>query len=115
MNQLTHTSDHLDAQTISVFIDSELSPAEHQQTRQHLTACHDCALRVVAAAQLKTATARAGRRFVPPPESFAHITAQLRSSETEVNTPKRRYPVRMMAWSAIAAALLLAVSLLGWN
>jgi anti-sigma factor RsiW len=114
MNQVTDNTDHLDVQTVSAFIDAELPPAEHQRTRQHLTECHDCALRVISAAQLKHAIARAGQRFAPPSESIARITAHLRSSQAEAKMPTRMYSVRPMAWSLIAAAVLLAVSLLGW-
>jgi anti-sigma factor RsiW len=115
MNLVTPITRHLSDETISAFIDAELSPAETQRVRQHLAECHECALRVLSATELKNATAHAGRRFAPSPESFARVTAHLRSSQPELKTPARAYSFRPMIWSAIAAAVLLAVSLLGWR
>lgn len=115
MNLVTPITRHLDADTISAFIDAELTPAEHQRTQQHLTECHECTLRVVCATQLKSATARAGRRFAPPAEAFARVSDQLRSEQAKTKTSKPPYLIHPMAWSAIAAAVLVAVSLLSWQ
>jgi len=116
MNQLTHNADHLDAQATSAFIDGELPLAEEQRIRQHIMECHECALRILSVTQLKSSTAHAGRRFAPSPESLARMTASLRpSTKTAIRMPRRGKPVRMMIWSAIAAALLLAASLLSWQ
>ena len=87
--------------------------SEEHGIQQHLADCHPCALRVLSAIQLKAATARAGQRFAAPPEALARLTAQLRSQE-----PKRTariYPFRTIAWTALAASLVLAVSLIGWR
>jgi anti-sigma factor RsiW len=115
MKLITHSTRHLDEQTMSAFIDAELSTAEDQRVREHLTECKDCALRVLSATDLKNASARAGRRFAPPPEAFARVTAHLRSSQAKTKTDARVYSFRPMAWAAIAAAVLLAVSLLSWH
>ena len=115
MNTATNNTDHLDVQTISAFIDAELSPAEHQRIREHLAQCHDCALRVLSATELKRATARAGQRFAPPLGAFGRVTANLRSPQANTKRFTRVSSVRTMAWSAIAAAVLLAVSLQGWH
>jgi anti-sigma factor RsiW len=126
MNQTPQTNqsiEHLKPDMLSAFIDSELPPPEQQRIEQHLTGCHACTLRVLSATQLKVATARAGRRFAPPPETLARLTAQLRSEhaqtkvEPQVETKKsaRIYSIRPAAWAALAAAILLTVSLLGWR
>ena len=117
---------HLDPDKVSAFIDGELPPTEEQGIEQHLSTCHACTLLVLSATQLKAATARAGHRFAPPPEALARLTAQLHSqsqsqpqSESESqphHKPTARiYSIRPAAWAALAAALLLAVSLLGWR
>jgi anti-sigma factor RsiW len=132
---------HLGPGQISAFIDGELSPAERQGIEQHLATCHACTLRVLSATQLKAATARAGQRFAPPPEALARLTAQLHShsqsqpkpqsqtqpkSETQPQSqpqPKstarlysmRPASIRSAAWAAVAAAILLAISLLTWR
>src|SRR5580698_9564873 len=125
MNQTLPTS-HLGPDQLSAFIDGELSPAEQRGIEQHLSTCHACTLRVLSATQLKDATARAGHRFAPPPEALARLTASL-DAQQQTNTqqqtnasqqtkqPAKIYFIRPAAWAAIAAAILLAVSLLGWR
>jgi anti-sigma factor RsiW len=121
MNETTSIN-HLDPDQLSAYIDGELPPAEQQEIDQHLTTCHACTLRVLSATQLKAATARAGQRFAPPPEALARLTAKLRSQTqaqtNEQSLPKktaRIYSIRPFAWSALAAALILTVSLTGWR
>ena len=69
--------EHLNPDTLSAFIDGELPDGEQEAIQQHLAGCHACALRVLSATELKAATARAGRRFAPPPGTLARLTAQL--------------------------------------
>lgn len=122
MNQASSTN-HLEPDTLSAYIDSELPPTEQQGIEQHLSACHSCTLRVLSATKLKAATARAGHRFAPPPEALARLTAQLRSqaqqsqpqAKSQPKTTARIYSIRPAAWAALAAAILLAVSLLTWR
>jgi anti-sigma factor RsiW len=121
--QTTQSTEHLDQDKLSAFIDGELPDAEQQRIERHLTTCHTCTLRVLSAIQLKAATARAGQRFAPPPEVLARLTAQLRSEHTQtkvelqVETKKSAhiYSIRPVTWAALAAAILLTVSLLGWR
>ena len=109
MNQ---TIEHLNSDMLSAFIDGELPANEQQGVEQHLTGCHACTLRVLSATQLKTATARAGRRFEPSPEALARLSAKLGPKPQKM---ARIYPIRPMAWSGLAAAIVLAVSLFGWH
>jgi anti-sigma factor RsiW len=137
MNQTPQTNpaiehldpNHLDPDKLNAYIDGELPPAEQQRIEQHLTACHACTLRVLAATKLKAATARAGQRFTPPPEALARLTAKLHSQSQSESQPQsdsqpqpsaRIYSIRPAsrgpaAWAAIAAVILLAVSLLTWR
>jgi RNA polymerase sigma factor (sigma-70 family) len=95
--QTTQSTEHLDQDKLSAFIDGELPRDEQQGIERHLTACHACTLRVLSATQLKAATARAGQRFASPPEALARLTAQLRSehpqtkSEPQVEVRKNRH------------------------
>jgi anti-sigma factor RsiW len=116
--------EHLDPDKLNAFIDGELSPGEQQGIEQHLAGCHACTLRVLSATQLKAATARAGHRFAPPPDAFVRLTAHLHSQQTQskqqpqTKTPARIYSIpsiRPTVWAALAAAILLTVSLLGWR
>lgn len=113
--------DHLDPDKLNAFVDDELSLTERQEIEQHLTTCHHCTLRVLSATQFKAATARAGQRFVPPPDGLARLTAQLQSQQTQTRPQPhtkdsaRVYPIRPVAWAALAAAVLLSISFLGWS
>jgi anti-sigma factor RsiW len=122
MNQTPQTNsvtEHIDADKLNAFVDGELSLAEQQRIEQHLISCHACSLRVLSTTRLKAATARAGNRFAPPPEALARLTAQLHSQQTQTKaqtkTPARLYLIRSAAWAALAAAILLTVSLFGWR
>jgi anti-sigma factor RsiW len=125
MPQTTQSAEHLDPDKLSAFIDGELPPAEQQGIERHLATCHACTLQVLSATQLKAATTRAGHRFAPPPEALARLTAQLRSQtqtkpqlQAETKRTARIYSMpslRPAAWAALAAAILLTISLLGWR
>src|SRR5271170_5410025 len=131
MNQ-THPTNHLGPEQLNAYIDGELSPADQHGVEQHLTTCHACTLRVLSATQLKAATARAGQRFAPPPDVLARLTAQLHAQQAKPEQRPQTNPqpqaetkkaariysmpsLRPAAWAALAAAILLAISLLGWR
>jgi anti-sigma factor RsiW len=106
--------DHLDLETLSAFIDGELPAGKQQEAQQHLNRCHSCALRVLSSTQLKSATSRAGHRFRPTAETLARLTTHLHS-QSEAKKKARIYSIRPGAWAALAAAVLLVVSFLGWR
>jgi len=131
MNQTTPTN-HLGPDQLNAFIDGELALTEQQGIEQHLTTCHACTLRILSATQLKAATARAGQRFAPPPDALARLTAQLHAQQAmpeqrpqtnqqpqaETKKAARIYSMpslRPAAWAALAATILLTISLLGWR
>jgi anti-sigma factor RsiW len=109
---MTQAIEHLNPDALSALIDGELSAGEHETIQQHLSGCHACGVRVLSATRLKTATGRAGRRFVPPPETLARLTAQLHGQPRRTG---RIYSIRRTAWASLAAAIVLAVSLIGWR
>jgi len=118
MTPTSQSTEHIDPNRLSAFIDGELSPMEQQGIEQHLANCHACALRVLSATQLKSATARAGQRFTPPPEALARLTAHLHLEQKkpeQKKMPARIHAMRPLIWTALAAALLFAVSLFGWR
>jgi anti-sigma factor RsiW len=109
---MIQTIEHLNPDTLSALIDRELPDGEQETIQQHLAGCHACALRVLSATGLKAATARAGRRFAPPPGTLARLTAQL---HREPRGSLRIHSIRRVAWASLAAAMLLGVSLIGWR
>lgn len=114
MTQRIDSAHHLAPDTLNAFIDGELPADEQQEAQQHLNGCHSCALQVLSATQLKAATARAGHRFSPTPDTLARLTAQLQS-QTKTKKNALTYSIRPAAWAALAAAVLLVVSFLGWR
>jgi anti-sigma factor RsiW len=126
---INQSIEHLDPEKLSALVDGELPTTGQQGIEQHLTICHTCTLRVLSATQLKAATARAGHRFAAPPEALARLTAQLRFEtqakpqakpqlQAEIMRTALTYSassLRPAAWTALAAAILLTVSLLGWR
>lgn len=120
-SQSNPSTAHIDPDTLSAFIDGELPPAQQQGIEQHLTTCHACTLRVLSATQLKTAIARAGHRFTPPSEALARLTAQLHGQAAQTKpqphtrSTARIHSIRPATWAALAAAILLTVSLFGWR
>jgi anti-sigma factor RsiW len=114
MSQTTQAAGHLDPDKFTAFIDGELSFSESREIQQHLADCHLCALRVLSATRLKAATTRAAQqRFPAPPEALARLAAQLRQQKPQ-KTP-RIYSFRSITWTAVAASLVLALSLIGWR
>jgi anti-sigma factor RsiW len=109
---MTQSCQHPDPETINAYIDCELPSDEELNTQEHLADCHPCALRVLSATQLKAATVRAGHCFAPPPDVVARLTARLHAEPASVPRIRSFPPV---AWGALAAAAVLAVSLLGWS
>jgi anti-sigma factor RsiW len=109
---MTETIEHLTSDTLNAFVDGELPAGEQEAIQQHLTRCPVCALRVLSTTQLKAATVRAGRRFTPPPETLDRLTAQLRR---EPRATTRDRLTGRIAWASLAAAIVLAVSLIGWR
>jgi anti-sigma factor RsiW len=119
MTQTTQTTGHLAPDQLNAFVDGELSSSEAHEVQEHLADCHACALRVLSATQLKAATVRSAQRFAAPPEALARLTAQLRPQEPNKQARgysfRTIYPLRAIAWTALAASLVLAISLLGWR
>jgi anti-sigma factor RsiW len=120
MSQNNPSTEHLNPEQLNAFIDSELSTSELQGVQHHLSICHACTLRVLSGTQLKAATTRAGQRFAPPPEALTRITARLHSQQPRSKQPQPRtfaniYSFRPAAWTALAAAILLILSLVGWR
>ena len=107
---MNHAAEHLLPETLSAFLDGELAFRERQMAEQHLAQCHACTLRVLSASQLKSATARAGNSFAPSPETLARLTGQLR---TPPRTQRSVFAMHAIRWSAVAAALVVILSLLG--
>jgi anti-sigma factor RsiW len=114
MTQTPQDSGHLSAEQLNAFVDGELFGSELQRAEQHLKECHACALRVLSATRLKAATAAVAQQVEIPSDALARLTAQLRKQEPPKKTA-RIYSFPAMRWAALAACLLVAFSLIGWQ
>jgi anti-sigma factor RsiW len=103
---------HFPEEQLNAFVDGELSAVEIRAMDAHVAGCHACALRVLTATRLKAVTASAGRRITAPPEALARLTAQLRQQEPAKKKAKI-YAFPAARWGALAACLLIAVSVVG--
>lgn len=113
---MTDMNKHPSAEEVSAFIDRELSPDQSSGIQQHLANCHPCSLRVLSGLQIKEATAQAGKRFEPSADTLARLTAQLRPKQAHLpERPRRLLVLRTVAWSAIAAALLVTIGVFAWQ
>jgi anti-sigma factor RsiW len=101
---------HLTPETIGAITDGELFPDDEALAQAHLKQCQPCALRVVEEQRLKAATSRAAKRFPLPAATLARLQAQVKQKP---GVPARKFPSRPMTWGAIAAAILVALSLGG--
>ena len=108
-------SDHLSSAILNALAEGELSGSELARADEHLAGCPQCTSRALAQSLLKSATARAGLRYAPPPH-LAERLARLASQEASHPSPSQATPrigwgFSSYGWAAAFAMLLLCVSL----
>ncbi len=105
-------TEHLSPSTLNGLADGELSADQLAMANEHLAGCPACTSNALYQSLLKSATAKAGQRYTPPPQLQERLT-QLASSRLEspgTNTG-HKYPQQWrFAWGWAAAAVLLFVS-----
>jgi anti-sigma factor RsiW len=69
-------TEHLSQSVLNALADGELSPDQLASANQHLAGCPSCTASALSVSLLKSATARAGRRYTPPPGLQRRITRQ---------------------------------------
>jgi anti-sigma factor RsiW len=111
---------HLSHVTLSALADGELSAEELASANEHLTGCPACTSQALSESLLKSATARAGRRYAPPPHLQQRLAKLASRTEPKSNTSGSRsgaqarpsmLPLGSLGWLAAAAVLLVAVSI----
>jgi anti-sigma factor RsiW len=114
-------TDHLSPLILNALADGELSPDQLASANEHLARCPSCTSSALVYAVLKSSTAKAGRRYPPPP----HLQERLaRQAQQEAAQPKAsRYGIvrvapswpagrfGLLGWATACALLLLSVSL----
>lgn len=99
-------SDHLSPSILNGLADGELTADQLAAANQHLAGCPACTSNALYQSLLKSATAKAGHRYTPPPQLQQRLT-RLASSRLETLGAGSGDRYR---WGWIAAAVLLLVS-----
>ncbi len=105
-------TDHLSPSMLNGLADGELSADQLAVANEHLAGCPACTSNALYQSLLKSATAKAGQRYAPPPQLQERLT-RLASSRLEApgTGSGHRYPQQWrFAWGWVAAAVLLLVS-----
>ena len=115
-------TDHLSHATLNALVDGELTAEQLASANQHLAGCPSCTSNALRQSLLKSATARAGQRYAPPP----NLRERLMRSASEEDSGARAQGVRAvpasetrsmrgfgsLGWAAAAVLLLFAVSMM---
>ena len=114
-------TDHLSHDILSALADGELTADQLASANQHLAGCPSCTSNALYQSLLKSATARAGHRYTPPPElrerlallaSQTNSQLQPRGIRTAPIPPSRSFGrFGSLGWAAAAAILLVSLSL----
>jgi len=104
--------DHLQSKIIGAIVDRELSRDEDAVVQAHLSECHECAQRVLAAYKMQGATRHAAQRYTPSAEALGRLSAVVQQQSMKRATV---IPIRTAIWLAAAALLIAAVTLAGWQ
>jgi anti-sigma factor RsiW len=102
-------TDHLSPSMLNGLADGELSADQLAAANEHLAGCPACTSNALYQSLLKSATAKAGQRYTPPPQLQERLTRLASSQlETEAAGTGHRYPQQWrLAWGWVAAAVLL--------
>jgi len=113
-------TDHLSDGILSALADGELTADQLASANKHLAECPSCTSSALYQSLLKSATARAGHRYTPPPqlrERLALLAAQPnsqlppRGNRTAVSPSRAVGRFGYLGWAAAAAVLLVSLSL----
>lgn len=110
-------TEHLTQGVLNQFADGELSAEQVAGVNEHLAACRACTTNALSQMVLKSAVARAGRRYEMPDglqeKLLQRVSDQGPGGETAQNVAAGRGRLRAFGgWAAVAAMLLLGVGVL---
>jgi anti-sigma factor RsiW len=104
-------TDHLSHSMLNGLADGELSADQLAAANEHLAGCPACTSNALYQSLLKSATAKAGRRYTPPPHLAERLTRLASRLEAPGTRNGHRYPQQWrFGWGWVAAAVLLLVS-----
>jgi anti-sigma factor RsiW len=110
-------SDHLTSTVLNSIADGELSVDQLAIANRHLADCPQCTSTALAQTLLKSATAKAGQRYAPPPHLEQHLANLLKEESSRPKTAPTQPPAKpargldSLGWAAALAILLISASL----
>jgi anti-sigma factor RsiW len=110
-------TDHLSVPILNALADGELSVDQLATANHHLSQCSSCTSDALYHSLLKSATAKAGRRYAPTPNLQARLALRIReelSLQNASHVDNVRPVVRRSSfygWAAAAALLLISVGI----
>jgi anti-sigma factor RsiW len=105
-------TDHLSPPILSALADGELSSDQLAAANQHLAECALCTSNALYQSLLKSATAKAGQRYAPPPHLQERLLRQIRQDASRMETsygwisPPARRRFIFYGWATAVALLL---------
>jgi anti-sigma factor RsiW len=113
-------TDHLAHEIVNALADGELTADQLANANKHLAECPACTSNALYQSLLKSATARAGHRYTPPPqlrERLAFLATQTnsqlqpRGNRTAASLSRSVGRFGSLGWAAAAVLLLFSLSL----
>jgi anti-sigma factor RsiW len=114
-------TDHLSDAILNALADGELSWDQQASANKHVAECSSCTSKALYQCLLKSATAKAGQRYAPPPQLQYRLVRLASEADSESQATRDREPVspsrliwgfRSVGWAVAALLLLFAVSMI---
>jgi anti-sigma factor RsiW len=115
-------TDHLSHIILNALVDGELTADQLASADQHLAGCPSCTSYALNQSLLKSATAKAGQRYQPPPhlqERLARLASKGESRSqapgfdpAPLSPPRSVWGLGSLGWAAAAVILLASVSMM---
>jgi anti-sigma factor RsiW len=115
-------TDHLSHAILNALVDGELTTDQLASAHQHLAGCPSCTSYALHESLLKSATAKAGQRYLPPPDLQERLARLAFREDSRSQAPEFRpgptsparsiLGFRSLGWAAAALLLLASVSLM---
>ena len=115
-------TDHLSHAVLNALLDGEITADQLASANQHLAQCPSCTSHALYESLLKSATAKAGQRYLPPPHLQERLARLAFREDPRSQAPGFRPPpifpprsilsFRSPGWAAAAMLLVASVSLM---
>ena len=107
-------TDHLSQPFLNALADGELSADQLVSANEHLAGCQSCTSSALYLSLLKSATAKAGQRYVAQPhlrERLMNLSSESSELHTAPTQSRSSWQFGSLGWAAAAALLLVAISI----